>query len=304
MEFNITSFYDKIFVDTDEALYFLKKYGLFANDKKCFDCKTVTLSIRKDATRINSLFYYCKMCKKKFNLTKGTIIESFKKPLNIFLRIIYGITINFDYCQMEIFTGVSPKTFLKIKKLVINMIKIKKERIFNKIGGVNIIVQVDETAICQGRIIENPSSVHDEIPGIQWLVGGVEDTTNKFCFLELVPNRLAPTLTGVFERNVREGSIIVSDGYPSYPSAIRIFGSEHKIVPHNIGFVNLEGYNTNLIENLWSHLKVEYKIRRGIQKENLVDFIFEFYFKKYFIKIRTKSSISNGFRKLLEIIFN
>ncbi|KAG0437938.1 hypothetical protein DMUE_3404, partial [Dictyocoela muelleri] len=124
------------------------------------------------------------------------------------------------------------------------------------------------------------------------------------CFLELVPNRLASTLNDVLRRNVKEGSIIVSDGYPSYPTAVGLFGSEHIIVPHNIGFVNSEGYNTNLIENMWSHLKVEYKIRRGIQKENLVDFIYEFYFKKYFIKTRTKSSISTGFKKILEIIFN
>ncbi|KAG0419986.1 hypothetical protein EQH57_0337 [Dictyocoela roeselum] len=133
--------------------------------------------------------------------------------------------------------------------MVINMIKSKKDLIFNKIGGENIIVQVDETAICQGRIIENPSSGLDDIPGIRWLVGGVEDTTNKFCFLELVPNRLAPTLNGVLKRNVKEGSIIVSDGYPSYSSAVSSFGAEHKIVPHNVGFVNSEGYNTNLIKN-------------------------------------------------------
>ncbi|KAG0440812.1 hypothetical protein DMUE_1473 [Dictyocoela muelleri] len=90
--------------------------------------------------------------------------------------------------------------------------------------------------------------------------------------------------------------MIVSDGYPSYPSAVRSFGSEHKIVPHNVGFTNNEDYNTNSIENLWYRLKVEYKIRRGIQKERLIDFIYEFYFKKYFIKKRTISSINMGLK--------
>ncbi|KAG0442699.1 hypothetical protein DMUE_0082 [Dictyocoela muelleri] len=106
---------------------------------------------------------------------------------------------------------------------------------------------------------------HD-IPGVQWLVGGVEETGNKL-FFELVPNRLAPTLYGIFVRNLKEGYMFVSDGYPSYPSypsAVRSFGSEHKIVPHNVGFTNNDGYNTNLIENLWPHFKLEYKIRRCI----------------------------------------
>ncbi|KAG0419702.1 hypothetical protein EQH57_0429 [Dictyocoela roeselum] len=187
--------------------------------------------------------------------------------------------------------------------IIIKTIKIKRTQIFRKIGGEMICVQVDETAICQGRIIENSSSMYDDMEGIQWLIGGVEVTENKFCFLEIAINREAPTILDILNRNVLPNSIIISDGFPSYPLAVRQFGSEHIIVPHNQGFTNADGYHTNLIENLWSHLKVEYKIRRGVKKENMEDFIYEFYFKKYYIQKRTPKSISNGFFEILKILF-
>jgi hypothetical protein len=39
----------------------------------------------------------------------------------------------------------------------------------------------------------------------------------------------------------------VTDGYPSYPGAVRKLGSVHEVVNHFIGFVN--GTHTNYIEN-------------------------------------------------------
>ncbi|KAG0442785.1 hypothetical protein DMUE_0005 [Dictyocoela muelleri] len=130
---------------------------------------------------------------------------------------------------------------------------------------------------------------------ILWLIEGVEVTENKLCFLELAINSEASSILNILNKNVLPNPIIVSDGFTSYPLAVRQFGSEHIIVSHNQGFINAEGYNTNLIENLWYHLKVEYKIRRGVKKENMKDFFYEFYFKKYYIKKRTPKSISNGF---------
>ncbi|KAG0439757.1 hypothetical protein DMUE_2209 [Dictyocoela muelleri] len=100
---------------------------------------------------------------------------------------------------MQLLTLVRLNTFIKIKKFLIN-IKKKRETIFEKIGKDNIIVQVVETAICQGRIIENLFSEVDDIPGVQWLVCGVEETRKKLCFMELVTNRFDLTLYWVFVR--------------------------------------------------------------------------------------------------------
>ena len=44
-----------------------------------------------------------------------------------------------------------------------------------KIGGEGIGVQFDETAICNGELIPNPSSTLDNKPNVQWLVRDLEE---------------------------------------------------------------------------------------------------------------------------------
>ena len=44
-----------------------------------------------------------------------------------------------------------------------------------KISGEGIRVQFDETAICNGELIPNPSSTLDNKPNVQWLLGGAEE---------------------------------------------------------------------------------------------------------------------------------
>ena len=116
-----------------------------------------------------------------------------------------------------------------------------------KMGGEGIGVQFDETAICNGELIPNPSSTLDNKPYIQWLVGGVEEGNCRNFVLKLVPNRKVPTILDMFEEYVVPGSIIVTDGYPSYPKAVTEFGSCHEVVNHSVGFVNAQEAHTNQI---------------------------------------------------------
>ncbi|KAG0442694.1 hypothetical protein DMUE_0083 [Dictyocoela muelleri] len=116
MEYNIKSLYDDIFLCQDDAFNFLSNLGILNRNKPSFNCGNTDIKLRKDKNRLNSCYFNCGLCNKKFGLTKGTIIENFKKPLNIFLRIVYGFIINLDYCQMQLLTLVAPNTFLKIKK--------------------------------------------------------------------------------------------------------------------------------------------------------------------------------------------
>ncbi|KAG0439301.1 hypothetical protein DMUE_2527 [Dictyocoela muelleri] len=142
---------------------------------------------KRDVSRLYSYFYFCKICRIKTQFTQKTLIHDFKIPLFIFLRYVYAFSANLCF-QVELLTGISSKTTYKLKKIIIETIKKRKAEIFSKIGGERVYVQVDVTAIYQGRIIENPSSMYDDMEGIQWLIGGVEVTENKSCFLELAIN--------------------------------------------------------------------------------------------------------------------
>ena len=87
--------------------------------------------------------------------------------------------------------------------------------------------------------------------------------------VEIIPNRRADTIFQFFEQHVNQGFIFVTDGYPSYPTAVSRFGSMHEVVNHSIAFTNQNGSHTNQITNLWSHLKQEYRARGGVNRNRI-----------------------------------
>ena len=138
-----------------------------------------------------------------------------------------------------------------------------------KIVGEGIEAQCDETAICNGELIHNPSSTLDNKLNVQWLLGGVEEGNCKNFVLKLVPNKKVPTILDMFKEYVIPGSIIGTDGYESCPKAVTEFGSCNEVVNYSVGFVNAQGAHTNQIENLWSHLKHAYWKLGGINKRRI-----------------------------------
>ncbi|KAG0442704.1 hypothetical protein DMUE_0073 [Dictyocoela muelleri] len=97
------------------AIEYLSEFNDFAIVKSCSFCGNLTNRRKKDSKRLNSFYYYCTLCLKKSSSTKGTAIERFKKPLFIFLRVVYGFVANFDYCQMETLE-INQKLYTKTKK--------------------------------------------------------------------------------------------------------------------------------------------------------------------------------------------
>jgi hypothetical protein len=139
---------------------------------------------------------------------------------------------------------------------------------------------VDETAICRGRLISNPSSTIGTVAGTTWMIGIIDEEREIRDFIvKIVPNRQINTIASFFE-NINPGTRIKSDGYPSYPDACSINNFEHVIVNHCEVFTNELGDHTNIIENLWSHFKTELRKRHGIMRNNMEDFITEFCWKR------------------------
>ncbi|KAG0441772.1 hypothetical protein DMUE_0805 [Dictyocoela muelleri] len=101
-----------------------------------------------------------------------------------------------------------------------------------------------------------------------------------------------------------KGATIVSDGYPSYPSAVQRISCEHVIVSHNEGFVNVDGENTNKIENLWSHLKSELRSRHGVPYTHIDYFLKQFSFKKKYLANSTNNERISVFIRICQLIFS
>ncbi|KAF9756203.1 hypothetical protein NGRA_3263 [Nosema granulosis] len=120
-------------------------------------------------------------------------------------------------------------------------------------------------------------------------------------FMEMVPNRRAETIEDVLRRRLRPGTICITDGYPSYTSAVKNFGSRHEVVNHSVGFVNQDGSHTNQIENIWSHFKTEYRSRTGLNHDRIPLFLKEFIWKKRNIQYSDQNSIRKGFIKIISM---
>jgi ISXO2-like transposase domain len=165
------------------------------------------------------------------------------------------------------------------------------------------MIQVDETVICHGYLVDSPSNLDDDAPGVTWLVEIIEQGTGSIR-LEIVPNRRSETIKDLFSRHIGPGSTIITDGHRSYPSAVAYIQSHHIIVNNNSdGFKNIEGFHTNNIENLWSLLKYEAKRRRGVLKSNTQVFLNELWLRYTRICSRTKQEVFDAWNAIVDYLF-
>ncbi|KAG0422569.1 hypothetical protein DMUE_6200, partial [Dictyocoela muelleri] len=111
------------------------------------------------------------------------------------------------------------------------------------------------------------------------------------------------TITPALEDVIRVGSVLYSDGHPSYPAVASNLGLEHKVVNHSEGFVNDEGNHTNDIEAFWSHLKASMRKENGVKRENVDNWLAEYEFKRRYLVNSTCEEFEAYFIEILKIIF-
>lgn len=113
-----------------------------------------------------------------------------------------------------------------------------------KLGGVDLAVQIDETACCRRRLIYNPTSEDAYIRDTKWVIGVYCESTRRVR-LEVLPDRTISTISDFISRTIKPGTVITSDGYPSYPASIAQNTCQHRRINHNQGFVDEYENHTN-----------------------------------------------------------
>ncbi|KAG0438105.1 hypothetical protein DMUE_3302 [Dictyocoela muelleri] len=172
------------------------------------------------------------------------------------------------------------------------------------LGGPGKILQIDETVISRRGIIMNPTTHLDEIADTVWILGIIEcDNKDRF-FLKRLPDRRISTITQALEGIVHVGSILCSDGYPSYPAVAENLCLEHRVVNHSRDFVNEEGEHTNDIESFWSHLKSSMRKENGVKRINIDEWLGEYTFKRRYIVNSEEEDFQNLFVEILKLLFN
>ncbi|KAG0419816.1 hypothetical protein DMUE_6361, partial [Dictyocoela muelleri] len=197
-----------------------------------------------------------------------------------------------NYTQIKLLIPkISDHTIALARKKMIEIYRrLNQNNMF--LGGLGTIVEADETVLSRRGIIRNPTSYDDQAQDAIWILGLIDHTNEKNNYLKRVENRRILTLTRALEGVVGVGSILYTDGHPSYPQVAENLGLQHQVVNHSLGFVAPDGTHTNLIEGFWSHLKAKMRSQHGV---NIDDWLEEYSFKRKVLLTGDLNTIRENF---------
>jgi ISXO2-like transposase domain len=292
-----------IFLSIETAIEYLLRTNRLASVIACSECSE-EMSIVMCKNRLNGKAYLCKSrsCRKTVSIFKSLRISSPKVEIFTYLLAIYKWIENVFEKDVLRNLQISKSSYQGIKQHIYAFIKREISSANSGLLGDKLMVQVDETVICHGSLLDTPSNLDDDAPGVTWLVGIIEQGSRDIR-LEIVPNRKAKTMSALFERHIAPGTVVVTDGYRSYPSAVAHIQGRHIMVNHSDGFKNIDGFHTNNVENLWSLLKYEIKRRRGILKSNISVFLNEFWLRYTRIRLRTNQEVFDMWNEIVSYLF-
>ena len=288
---------NKILNNNDDFKGFLIGNEIIIETKFC-TCGQIARLILYRQSGSERLIYRCtkKGCQRKLSILKTKI------PQITYVSVLFWLMCSATYWQISIWSNVTDQTINKIRKKLRWAYVIYMNRHPVVLGGPDIIVQADESVLSRRGIISNPSSTSDDTPSTVWILGAVDE--NKNFIIKRVPNRQSETLRTTLEGVVRVGSILCTDGYPSYPSVAANLSCLHRIVNHSEGFVSQDGTHTNNIESFWSHLKSTMRKENGVMRANIDEWLAEYTFKRRYIIGETREEFLKVFIEILKIIIN
>lgn len=196
--------------------------------------------------------YKCKDCRERFTIRIGTMFEDsnikFKKWfLAIYLFSSHKKGISSHQLAKDI--DVTQKTAWFMLSRIRNAFQP------DRTGKFDGITQVDETFVGGKNQKKSKEKRTEKTQGrstkTKTVVFGL--LSNGIVTTEIVPNTKGKTLIAVIKDMVKEGSIVVSDGWVGYSSLHKYY--THKKIPHNEGLYVKESFHTNSIEGFWSLLK-------------------------------------------------
>lgn len=228
-----------------------------------------------------------KSCARAVSVYKGSFFQYSSITCSQVLHIAYLWLNKVSATAITTITGHSNLTICRYIKHL-NQLAADNVDVQNcAIGGPGVIVEIDECKIAKRKYHRG-----HRVDGA-WIVGGVERTTDRKLFAELVENRSSETLKDIIQRNVMQGSIIHTDMWRGY-ACIDELEMQHFQVNHSKNFKDpVSGIHTNTIEGTWSGLKRSIPVRNR-NKDSIEEHILTFIWRR-----QNEGNLWNAFVKSL-----
>jgi IS1 family transposase len=246
-----------LFFDEERCIKFLKEKKILREVKKCSICESHVYQEYRS--------YRCsnKECRKYISIFNDSFFFNRNIRCSELMFVGYLWLCKNKYTSIKMITVHSPETIVKYIELFRMLVIKSLRRDDMKIGGMNVIVEIDESKFKKNKDF--------------WVIGGVERTTQKKCFFEVVKDRDVRTMRRVIRKHVKPGSIVHTDHWRGYGCVTMMPQYRHKRVNHSQGHVSRgTGVHTNNIEGLWNGVKINLSSRECDEDEiemHLMEFI-------------------------------
>ena len=245
------------------TILLLQQMFILPNTGHCNKCQ---IPIESDYKRNKNYIYWtCSNCKTKTALRSNTVLANSHLKLERFVLLMYCFSDrNRTYkqiineaclpCDPEYKEcSMSTETVCKWNKYFTYICCKDYEQNYEQIGGVNEIVEIDESMFGKLKYGRGDPTVRRRT----WVFGGVDRRTGR-SYLRVCPQnkRTKKALWPIILAHTTPGTMIYSDGWRAYRK-LPTLGFQHKWVDHTAGYVHPDDYtvNTNKIEGLWQKVK-------------------------------------------------
>jgi transposase-like protein len=229
--------------------------------RKCKICESPVRCI--DSNSKTRFICTWKGCKRRFSVWEGTIFAYSKLSKTKTLKIL---EMWMQYAQNKLIsymTGVSKQAISRLIKRMSSLLVTSYYKNLPKIGGENVIVEIDESKFGKRKYNRG-----HRVEGI-WILGMVERTVERKIRLVAVDDRKRETLQGLITEGIEPSSTIHTDCWRGYNRLIDNF-SKHLTVNHSINYKDSEtGCHTNTIEGNWAGIKLN--VPRGGRRKHKID---------------------------------
>jgi transposase-like protein len=241
----------KIYTDENAARKHLEKL-LWPNGPICPHCRAENQATKLKGGSTRPGVYKCRECEKPFSVTVGTVFESSKIKLNVWVYVTDLMTASkkgISAHQVHRMTGVTYKTawFMchRIRKAM-------EDTNPAPMGNAGNPVQADETYY--GNTSKRAKGYKKGHKNKSQVVALVEPSTGRARAFK-VEHATADKVIDILFTNIRRKATLVTDESGLYKFAGTQYADHQTVLHAGREYVNKDGYTTNNVENFFGIFK-------------------------------------------------